>query len=184
MNYISFKQLWSDYDLIELEISVSSDGSVFKNTVFTHSEKMEEMIQNMFALSNDQISTLNIELGSAGSEWANGYTQINMKINSAGLICISTFQQSGFAPTGNDKIADEAKFHVVSEPVLLDYFINKFHKIRNLSAMLEVLTPDDDPALQKACHEHVMNHEKINIQDEVFIECLKNVNFANFQDGF
>ena len=140
------KQVWADYDTtVEMEICVSvgdtfCNGSAkFTNTIFTDVGQVTQMLDKLSGFFDQTDSSLEIELGGFSSQFANGYTKIKMQKSPKGLICISVFQQSDFGPSANVTVANEAKVHLVCEPIAIDHFCQDYRKARASDLCEEVL---------------------------------------------
>ncbi|MCK0171153.1 hypothetical protein MWU53_08795 [Aliiroseovarius sp. S1123] len=110
--------------MLEFEVTVSVDGNLFRNTVYTDLQSIRENITNLAALLNNNRTHSDTSFGGEGGEVANGYYHQVVKADIRGRVYISTHQQSDFGDSTNRKIAHEAKLHLVSEPAFVDRYIN------------------------------------------------------------
>ena len=140
------KQVWADYDTtIEMEICVSvadtfcNRSAKFTNTIYTNVGQVTQMLDKLSGFFDQTDSSLKVELGGFGRQFANGFTKIKLQKSPKGLICITVFQQSDFGPSANVKIANEAKVHLVCEPSAIDRFSQDYRKARASDLCDEVL---------------------------------------------
>ena len=83
--------------------------------------------------SDDDLVELRIVASDASSSFANsvyaghagGGFHARLAFRDPGRLFVSTHQQNEFRPFPRDRVANEARLHLVSEPVLLDRFVRE-----------------------------------------------------------
>jgi len=123
-NGISISKVWSDDDIVELRISVTDQSSSFTNTVYLGNGQLGELVEQLSTFRNHIHGGIkNIRFGEFGPEYANGAFHARLHFRAPGKRYVSTHQQSEFTGFSVGNVASEAKMYLVSEPILLDYFI-------------------------------------------------------------
>ena len=127
---ISMHRIWSDDDVVELRIVVADQSSAFCITAYAGHDQLRDL--------NDQLRIFrghihggikDFYLGEFGAEYANGAFHARLHFRSPGKLYISTHQQSDFVQFSVGEVASEAKMYLVSEPILLDNFIEELRAL-------------------------------------------------------
>jgi len=128
---LRFSRIWHDDDLIELRMEVTDRTSSFATTAYTTEIELVRMHESLVEY-RDRLGDYVMELrfGEFGPEAANGAFHARLQFHAPGQLFVFTHQQSEFLPFPADKVANEARMHVVSEPVLLDSFV---HQLKGLA---------------------------------------------------
>ncbi len=137
---ILFENIWSDDDMVELEIVANDGKSSFANTVYVSYIEIEELVNTLDIFKTHLFGGIyDIEFGKFGPEYANGafYSRLHFKQN--GKLFISTKMQSQFFDFGIKNVANEVALYMISQPILLDKFINDFKNISNETGNIAVL---------------------------------------------
>jgi hypothetical protein len=123
---ISFTKVWSDEDMIELRIGVSDGTSLFSNEVYVGYSHFADTVSQLDKFK-DQIhgGLIDMRFGEFGSEYASGAFHARFHFPKPGKLYITCKQQSGFEDFGGKNVASEATLYLVTEPVLLDNFLEQ-----------------------------------------------------------
>jgi hypothetical protein len=123
---ITFQNIWHDEDMYEFKI-ISSDGtSTFINEVYVGYSSYAELIAGIDRFKSQVYGGIyDIVLGAFGPEYANGAFTARLHFQERGKIYVSIHAQSEFADFGKKNIASEAKLFFITEPALLDNFIQQ-----------------------------------------------------------
>ncbi|KRD39551.1 hypothetical protein ASE35_04185 [Lysobacter sp. Root916] len=119
---ISLSRIWSDDDLTELRIVVAGTNSSFANSVYVGHDALASLVRQMLEFRCQVVGTSDIRLGAFGPEYASGGFHAHLEFRDPGRLFVSTHQQDEFQPFPHDRVANEARLYLVSEPVLLDRF--------------------------------------------------------------
>ena len=124
--FIKFEQVWCDDDITELRVTVSNGYSTFSNKVYLAATELAELHESLLTFRTHYYGGLkDIKFGEFGSEYANGAFNARLHFPKPGNLHISTMQQSEFFEFKGKEVASEAKMYLVTEPALLDNFINE-----------------------------------------------------------
>lgn len=137
---ICFRNIWFDDDMVELKIITDDGNSKFENKVYVGYQQLKDTSQNLNTFKKQVYGgLLNIEFGAFGPEYANGAFYARLHFQERGKIFISIKMQSDFFDFGKKNIASEASLYLISEPTLLDNFLNQFKSLKDVgnSAILE-----------------------------------------------
>ena len=137
---ICFKNIWFDDDMVELSIIANDGNSKFENKVYVGYQQLKDTSQSLNTFKRQVCGgILNLEFGAFGPEYASGAFYAHLHFQERGKIYISVKMQSEFFDFGKKNIASEASLYLISEPALLDNFINKFKSLKDIgnSAILE-----------------------------------------------
>jgi len=134
------ENIWFDSDVIELKVSVDDSESRFINRVYVSYRTLENLVDELNVFKTHIYGGIyDIELGNFGQEYANGAFLARLHFQDRGKIYISIRMQSEFYNFGKKHIANEAYLYVISEPVLLDNFINKLTSIHKEIGNIAIL---------------------------------------------
>lgn len=122
---ISLSRIWSDDDLTELRIAVTGTSSSFANSVYAGHDTLASLARQMLEFRRAVVGSADIRLGEFGPEYAGGGFHAHLEFRDPGRLFVSTHQQDEFRPFPGDRAANEARLHLVSEPVLLDRFVHE-----------------------------------------------------------
>jgi hypothetical protein len=133
-NYIKFTKIWSDEDVIELEIKTSNGSSLFTNTVYISYATLEKTVSELDKFKTQIYGGIyDIEFGTFGPEYANGAFQarLHFAIRNSGKIYISVKAETDFEEFANKKISERVELYLKTEPSLLDNFINEMKSLNS-----------------------------------------------------
>ncbi len=129
---ISLENIWSDSDVVELNIVANDGKSSFTNTVYVSYLEIDNLINGLDIFKTHIYGGIyDIELGKFGPEYANGafYGRLHFNVNKRGEIYVSIRMQTDFFDFGIKKVASEVVIYMITEPALLDNFIYKLKLI-------------------------------------------------------
>lgn len=127
---IILENIWCDSDVVELKIVVDDGASMFTNTAYVSYVQLENIVTGLEKFKSHIYGGIfDLELGKFGPEYANGAFHARLHFNERGKIFISINQQTNFFDFGRKNVAGEASIYVISEPALLDDFIDQFRSI-------------------------------------------------------
>jgi hypothetical protein len=123
---IYLKKTWFDEDVIELKIDSSDGNSLFSNKVYVGHQEMDDLIAGLSNFRNHVHGGIyNIQFGEFGPEYANGAFHARLHFQKPGKIYVTLNAQLEFEEFGIKNVASEATLYLVSEPILLDNFIDE-----------------------------------------------------------
>ncbi|MFZ6712022.1 hypothetical protein [Undibacterium sp. TC9W] len=122
---IRIEKIELEVSTLQLKLSVGDGESQFCNSVYVDVSQLDSFL-NKLNLFKTQIfgGILNFQLGEFGQEYARGAMSLRFHFREPSKIYISIKSQGSFEDFGTQKVANEAAFFLISEPVLLDNFID------------------------------------------------------------
>jgi hypothetical protein len=127
---ITFEKICFDEDIIELKIITDDGNSRFSNNVYVNHTEVQDLIKDLGIFKNQIYGGLfDINFGRFGPEWGYGAFHARLHFQERGKIYISIRMQSDFFDFGKKSIANEAFLYLISEPALLDNFINELRSL-------------------------------------------------------
>lgn len=142
---IRISEAWADIHMSDFEIMTSDGKSLFTHRVYVDPATLFYVVENLtqFSTKMESGSSHRIEFGKFGSDFGGGAFSVYFQIQKLGKIHIVVRGQSRYLQFGSQEVANEATLHLVSEPALLDSFINDLRgverKLRS-EAFLECIT--------------------------------------------
>ena len=129
---IKIKKIWHDNEMYKFQISSSDGASLLVNEIYVGYEHFDELLSDLDRFkSNVYGGIYDLNLGCFGSEYASGAFSARLHFLDRGKIHVSIHTQSEFKDFGKKNVASEAKLYFVTEPALLDNFIQE---LKNLKA--------------------------------------------------
>jgi hypothetical protein len=129
---IYFKKIWSDDDLVELQIDSCDGNSLFSSKVYVGHRRLEDVVSELDVFKEELHGGIyEIQMGAFGPEYANGTFSARLHFYEHSKIHITIEAESEFGDFGGKNVAGRATLYLTSEPVLLDNFITE---LRALSA--------------------------------------------------
>ena len=129
---IIFRNIWHDDDMYEFKITSSDGVSTFVNKVYVGYGTYDELISDLENFKEQIYGGLyDIKFGSFGPEYASGAFHARLHFQDRGKIHISINSQSDFEDFGKKNIASEVKLYFVTEPALLDNFIQGLKQLKS-----------------------------------------------------
>ena len=121
---IRFTKLWSDDDMLSLQVEISDGRSLFTMDVYVGHKKLADTVSGLHRFK-DQIfgGLFNLRFGEFGPEYASGALDVRMHFRQGAKLFVRVLAQSRFSRFEDREIASEATLYLISEPVLLDNFI-------------------------------------------------------------
>ena len=128
---VRFSRVWHDDDMVELRIEVADRTSSFVTTACTTAAELLRIHESLLGYREEFTGgAVELRFGEFGPQRGNGAFHARLQFQPPGSLFVCTHQQSGFLPFPSDMVANEARMHVLSEPVLLDRFI---HQLQGLA---------------------------------------------------
>lgn len=125
---IQFKKIWSDNDLIELEVRVCAENSLFLNKVYIGINDFDDLLKELKAFKgNIHGGIYDLRFGEFGPEYGHGafHARLHFYETGKGLLYISTHQESAYQAFKNGEVASETRMYLKTEPSLFDRFIEE-----------------------------------------------------------
>src|SRR5262245_2346997 len=117
---------WSDEDVIALMFEVSDGRSQFVSRAYAPIDWIEATAIALRTFGRQMHGGIyDLQAGEFGPEFANGAFRARFHFPKPGRLFISTHQQSDYMDFKGSQVASEAQLYLVSEPVLLDRFIEE-----------------------------------------------------------
>jgi hypothetical protein len=121
---LKFIKLWSDEDIVTLRVEICDGASLFVTNIYAGHQRLRDT-----ALELDQFksqidgSMFNLRFGEFGCEYASGAVDARFHFRSRGKLLITVAAESEFRKVQDREIASKARLFLVSEPALLDEFV-------------------------------------------------------------
>jgi hypothetical protein len=127
---LAFRKIWQDDDMVELRIEACDGSSTFSNKVYVGHQNLRDVIVELNRFK-DQIygGLYELRFGEFGPEYASGAFHARLHFHDRGKVLISVHMQSEYSDFGRKNVASEANLYVISEPSLLDSFIQSLRAI-------------------------------------------------------
>jgi hypothetical protein len=127
---IRVSSVWSDQDVVELEIEVSDGTSLFCNRVYVGHSGLAQTVLDLGAFKRQvHGGLLDVRFGEFGPEYANGAFHARFHFPKPGRLYITVAQESGFGEFSKKTVASAATLHIRSEPALLDRFVEELRRL-------------------------------------------------------
>ena len=143
MKGIQFVKVWSDEDVVELQVEVSDGSSSFVNQVYVGHGMFADTVSSLDTFKDHLYGgLLEVRFGDFGPEYANGAFHARFHFPEPGRLYITARQESEFEEFGQKTVATCATMYIKSEPVLLDRFIGEMRDLasgRSDRAFLEAV---------------------------------------------
>jgi hypothetical protein len=129
---ITLKQVWSDDDLVELEVASSDGTSMFCTKVYVGCRNLEQLTSDLEVFRNHLHGGLyNISFGQFGPEYASGAFEARLHFYKPGRLAVSVRAESGWHEFKKSEVASNATLYFMSEPVLLDNFLEELKRLKS-----------------------------------------------------
>ena len=128
---IHFKKIWFDNDVVELRIESFDGDSLFTTKVYLGHQAFAALIDGLNTFKDHVYGGIfEIKLGGFGPEYANGACDARLHFQNRGKIHVTIKSQSDYKEFGIKNVASEATLFLISEPALLDNFIDELRKVQ------------------------------------------------------
>lgn len=131
---IILKKIWSDEDLIEIEVAASDGFSTFRTRVYVGYGKLAELVEGLSRFKGQIYGGVHdVRLGAFGPEYANGafHARLHFHRPGHGLIFITVHAESEWDDFTLSKVASRATLYLKTEPALLDNFVVELGRLRD-----------------------------------------------------
>ena len=131
---IILKKIWSDEDLIKIDVAASDGSSTFRTTLYVDHEKIAELVAGLDRFKNEIYGGIHdVRLGAFGPEYAGGafHARLHFHPPGHGLIFITVHAESDWNDFTLSKVASRATLYLKTEPALFDNFIVELGRLRD-----------------------------------------------------
>ena len=131
---IVLKKIWSDEDLIEIEVAASDGFSTFRTTVYVGHRNLAELVEGLDRFKHAIHGGVHdLQLGGFGPEYASGafHARFHFHWSGHGVIFITVHAESDWNDFTVSKVASRATLYLKTEPALLDNFIVELGRLRD-----------------------------------------------------
>ena len=123
-------RIWSDDDMVELEIAVADGTSRFVSRVYVGYPDLADTISRLDAFrSHVHGGLFDMRFGEFGCEYANGAFHARFHFLTPGKLFITIQQESEFHDFGRKRVASSATLYLRTEPALLDRFVGELKRL-------------------------------------------------------
>ena len=125
---IRIRKVWSDDDVIELEIDVSDGASSFSNHAYVGHAQLATAVAQLDAFREAVYGgIIDLRFGEFGPEYASGAFHGRFYFPQPGRLFITSRQESDFVEFGMKTVASRATLYLQSQPAPLDRFVNELN---------------------------------------------------------
>lgn len=123
---ISFTRMWLDEGVFELRAELCDGNSLFVTPVSVGQQQLADTVSELEKFKHHIHGGLfNLRWGEFGPEYANGALDIRMHFRKRGKLLMQILAQSEFSHFEGRDLASDVTLYIVSEPALLDNFIEQ-----------------------------------------------------------
>jgi hypothetical protein len=116
--------------MMELCIEACDGTSTFSNKVYVGPQQLRDVIAELDTFKDHIYGGLyDLRFGEFGPEYASGAFHARLHFHDRGKVLVSVHMQSEYSDFGRKSVASEANLYLISEPSLLDSFIQSLHAI-------------------------------------------------------
>ena len=127
---LKLTKIWQDDDMMELRIHACDGTSAFSNKIYVGHQNLRNVVRELNTFK-DQIygGIYDLRFGEFGPEYASGALHARLQFHDRGKLLISAYMQSDYSDFGQKNVASEANLYLISEPSLLDNFIQALRSL-------------------------------------------------------
>jgi len=127
---LAFTKIWQDDDMVELRIDACDGTSSFSNKVYVGHKNLSDVVVELNTFKNHIHGGLyDLRFGEFGPEYASGALYARLHFHNRGKLLVSVQMQSEYSEFGTKNVASEANLYLISEPSLLDGFIQALRAV-------------------------------------------------------
>ncbi len=116
--------------MVELRIEVCDGTSTFSNEVYVGNQDLRDVIVALNTFKDHIYGGLyDLRFGEFGPEYASGALHVRLHFHDRGKLLVSVRAQSKYSDFGKKNVACEANLYLISEPSLLDSFIQSLRAV-------------------------------------------------------
>jgi hypothetical protein len=123
---VSFRRIWSDDDVVELEASACDGTSMFCTRVYVDHGLLESTVSQLHTFKHHVHGGLyDLEFGRFGPEYASGAVHMRLYFYppGRGRLCVTVRSEGEWGEFSRTEVASSATLYFKTEPGLLDSFI-------------------------------------------------------------
>ncbi len=129
---INIKQVWSDDDLVELEVTSSDGTSTFITRVYVGHQDLEQLTRDLSVFRNHLHGGLcDMAFGKFGPEYASGAFEARLHFFKPSKLAVTVRAESEWREFKKSEVASNVTLYFISEPVLLDNFIEELKRLQS-----------------------------------------------------
>ncbi|MCE9555745.1 MAG: hypothetical protein K8T91_20545 [Planctomycetes bacterium] len=127
---IEITKIWQDDCLVECRVSISDGNSSYSTAVYVAHDGISQLVLELENFRQEVYGGIyDIYFGEFGPEYANGAFHARLNFCTHSKLHITVHAQSDFFDFGKKSVASEATLYLISEPILLDNFINELKQL-------------------------------------------------------
>ena len=143
---LGFTKIWQDDDMMELRIHACDGTSTFSNKVYVGHQNLRNVIRELNTFKDHIYGGIyDLRFGEFGPEYASGALHARLQFHDRGKLLISAYMQSDYSDFGQKNVASEANLYLISEPSLLDNFIQALRALSDGNCVDVELDAVDSP---------------------------------------
>jgi hypothetical protein len=127
---LGFMKIWQDEDMVELRVEACDGTSMFSSKVYVGHQTLRDAVAALHRFKGQIYGGLyELRFGEFGPEYASGAMSARLQFHDRGKLLVSIAMQSEYSDFGTKKVASEATLFFISEPALLDNFIQALRAV-------------------------------------------------------
>lgn len=143
---LELTKIWQDDDMVELRIHVCDGTSAFSNKVYVGHQNLRNVVSELNTFKDHIYGGIyDLRFGEFGPEYASGALHARLQFHDRGKLLISAHMESDYSDFGPKNVASEANLYLISEPSLLDDFIQALRSLSEGNCVDADLDAIDSP---------------------------------------
>ncbi|WP_217363358.1 hypothetical protein [Duganella rivi] len=116
--------------MVELRVEACDGTSMFSNKVYVGHHSLRETVIDLHRFKDHIYGGLyDLRFGEFGPEYGSGALSARLHFHDRGKLLVSIAMQSEYSDFGKKNVASEANLFLISEPALLDNFIQSLRAV-------------------------------------------------------
>lgn len=143
---LGFTEIWKDDDIVALRIDACDGTSTFSNKVYVGHQHLRDVVDELNTFKDHVFGGIyDLRFGEFGPEYASGAFHARLQLHDRGTLLISTHMQSEYSDFGRKNVDSEVNLYLISEPSLLDSFIQSLRAVNDGDRIDAELDAVDSP---------------------------------------
>jgi hypothetical protein len=143
---LGFTKIWQDDDMVELRIEACDGTSTFSNKVYVGHQSLRDVIGELNTFKGHVYGGIyDLRFGEFGPEYGSGALHARLQFHDRGKLLVSIHMQSEYSDFGRKNVASEVNLYLISEPALLDSFIQSLREVSKRNRCDAELDAVDSP---------------------------------------
>lgn len=116
--------------MVELRIEACDGTSTFSNKVYVGHQNLGDVVVELNTFKDHVYGGLyDLRFGEFGPEYASGAIHVRLHFHDRGKLLVSINMESEYSDFGKKNVASNVNLYIISEPSLLDSFIQSLRAV-------------------------------------------------------